>query len=76
MIVGAPEFVRGDETVLFLKTHGDDLPDVFGLNQGVFRVRIDSATGQTRGRAAGDDGCRGGVGPAAGRSRSGRSQRR
>lgn len=46
VVVGAPEFVRGDEAVLFLKRHGDELPDVFGLNQGVFRIRIDSVTGQ------------------------------
>ena len=46
VVVGAPEFVRGEETVLFLKTHADDLPDVYGLNQGVFRIRIDSVTGQ------------------------------
>lgn len=46
VVVGAPTFVRGEEAVLFLKTHGDELPDVFGLNQGVFRVRVDQATGQ------------------------------
>src|SRR5262245_16020032 len=46
VVVGAPTFVRGEEAVLFLKTHGDQLPDVFGLNQGVFRVRVDSVTGQ------------------------------
>jgi hypothetical protein len=46
VVVGAPQFVRGEEAVLFLKAHGDELPDVFGLNQGVFRIRIDSVTGQ------------------------------
>jgi hypothetical protein len=46
VVVGAPDFVRGEEAVLFLKTHGGELPDVFGLNQGVFRIRIDSVTGQ------------------------------
>lgn len=46
VVVGAPQFVRGEEAVLFLKTHGDELPDVFGLNQGVFRIRIDAVTGQ------------------------------
>jgi hypothetical protein len=46
VVVGAPDFVRGEEAVLFLKTRGDELPDVFGLNQGVFRIRIDSVTGQ------------------------------
>ena len=46
VVVGAPVFNPGDEAVLFLKTHDDNLPDVFGLNQGVFRVRVDSRTGQ------------------------------
>jgi hypothetical protein len=46
VMVGAPIFARGDEAVLFLKTHGEELPDVYGLNQGVFRVRVDSVTGQ------------------------------
>ena len=49
VVVGAPVFARGDEAVLFLKSngaHGESLPDVFGLNQGVFRVRIDARTGQ------------------------------
>jgi len=44
--VGAPVFQRGDEAVLFLKSDGSDLPIVFGLNQGVFRVRIDADTGR------------------------------
>lgn len=46
VVVGAPTFGRGDEAVLFLKTHPEGLPDVFGLNQGVFRVRVDARTGQ------------------------------
>lgn len=46
VFVGAPIFARGDEAVLFLKPNGSDLPDVFGVNQGVFRVRVDSRTGQ------------------------------
>ncbi len=49
VVVGAPVFARGDEAVLFLKSNGargERLPDVFGLNQGVFRVRVDSRTGQ------------------------------
>lgn len=46
VVVGAPTFARGDEAVLFLKTHPEGLPDVFGLNQGVFRVRVDARTGQ------------------------------
>ena len=49
VVVGAPVFARGDEAVLFLKSngaHGESLPDVFGLNQGVFRVKVDPRTGQ------------------------------
>ena len=49
VVVGAPVFTPGDEAVLFLKssaTPGESLPDVFGLNQGVFRVKIDQRTGQ------------------------------
>ena len=35
--------------MLFLKssgTPGENLPDIFGLNQGVFRVKVDQRTGQ------------------------------
>jgi hypothetical protein len=49
VVVGAPVFARGDEAVLFLTSNradGDNLPDIFGLNQGVFRVRVDVRTGQ------------------------------
>jgi hypothetical protein len=49
VVVGAPVFARGDEAVLFLKssgTPGENLPDIFGLNQGVFRVKVDPRTGQ------------------------------
>jgi hypothetical protein len=46
VVVGAPQFARGDEAVLFLQNKSDDLPAVFGLNQGVFRVRVDAVTGQ------------------------------
>jgi hypothetical protein len=44
--VGAPVFESGDEVVLFLNQKEDGLPFVFGLNQGVFRVRRDSRTQQ------------------------------
>lgn len=44
--VGAPEFRTGEEVVLFLKSIGPSVPQVFGLNQGVFRVRVDERTGQ------------------------------
>jgi len=44
--VGAPEFRAGDEAVLFLKSQGPAVPHVFGLNQGVFRVRVDARSGR------------------------------
>ncbi|HXG53957.1 MAG TPA: hypothetical protein VNJ03_01140 [Vicinamibacterales bacterium] len=43
--VGAPEFHAGDEAVLFLRGQGPAIPSVFGLNQGVFRVRVDARSG-------------------------------
>ena len=48
VVVGAPVFARGDEAMLFLKSNADadGLPEVFGLNQGVFRVKVDPRTGQ------------------------------
>ena len=42
--VGAPTLNAGDEAVFFLNTRGSALPTVFGLNQGIFRVSMDSAT--------------------------------
>jgi hypothetical protein len=42
VLVGAPVFKPGDEAFLFLKTSGSARPYVFGLNQGVFRVRSDA----------------------------------
>jgi hypothetical protein len=44
--VGAPEFRPGDEVVLFLRARGPAVPQIFGLNQGVFRVRVDARTGR------------------------------
>jgi hypothetical protein len=44
--VGAPEFRAGDEAVLFLRSQGPAVPQVFGLNQGVFRVRVDARSGR------------------------------
>lgn len=41
-MVGAPSFAAGDEAFLFLKAQPDGLPVVFGLTQGIFRVRPDS----------------------------------
>ena len=44
--VGAPEFRADEEVVLFLKSYGPTVPQVFGLNQGVFRVRVDARSGR------------------------------
>lgn len=41
VLVGAPVFRLGDEAFLFLRRQGDAAPHVFGLNQGVFRVKVD-----------------------------------
>jgi hypothetical protein len=38
IIVGAPQFDRGDEVVVFLSARGPSIPYVFGLSQGVYRV--------------------------------------
>lgn len=40
--IGAPQFRAGDEAFLFLNSSGV----VFGLNQGVFRVRQDQISGR------------------------------
>ena len=39
VMVGAPEFVAGDEVVVFLKGRAPVVPMPFGLSQGVYRVR-------------------------------------
>src|SRR5688572_5663204 len=44
VLVGAPQFAAGDEAVLFLNSRGREFPSVFGLNQGVFRVALDTGT--------------------------------
>jgi hypothetical protein len=46
ILVGAPVFSRGDEAVLFLQSADGDVARVFGLNQGVFRVRVDARSGR------------------------------
>jgi hypothetical protein len=46
VMVGAPEFRAGEEAVLFLAAQGPSVAHVFGLSQGVFRVRVDARTGQ------------------------------
>jgi hypothetical protein len=45
VMIGAPEFVEGDEAVLFLNAEGPSVAHVYGLSQGVYRVRTDPRTG-------------------------------
>lgn len=44
VLVGAPQFAPGEEAIVFLNRRGEGRPVVFGLNQGVFRVRLDRDT--------------------------------
>lgn len=44
--VGAPAFRPGDEAVFFLTARGPSVASVFGMSQGVFRIRVDARTGQ------------------------------
>lgn len=46
VLIGAPVFEPGDEAFLFLRTNLSAAPVLFGLNQGVFRVRSDAETGR------------------------------
>ena len=43
VLVGAPEFERGDEVVVFLQGRAPAMPTLFGLSQGVYRVTRDGA---------------------------------
>lgn len=45
MTVGAPAFAAGEEVVLFLRGQGPAVPQIFGMHQGVFRVRVDPRSG-------------------------------
>ncbi len=46
VMVGAPEFSVGEEAVLFLRSRGPAAPRIFGLSQGLFRVRVDARSGR------------------------------
>lgn len=46
IFVGAPEFQKGDEVILFLNHANVAYPYIFGLSQGAFRVLADSRSGQ------------------------------
>lgn len=45
MMIGAPSFQVGEELVLFFSTRPPALPYLVGFSQGVYRVRVDEATG-------------------------------
>ena len=44
IVVGAPEFAVGEDVMVFLTGKAPAVPTVFGLNQGVRRLRGDPAT--------------------------------
>jgi hypothetical protein len=46
VFVGAPEFQRGEEVVLFLNPASAAYPYIIGLSQGAFRVLADARSGQ------------------------------
>jgi hypothetical protein len=45
VVVGAPEFARGDEVVVFLRGKAPAIPTLYGLSQGVYRVTRDRNAG-------------------------------
>jgi hypothetical protein len=42
VLIGTPEFARGDEVVVFLQGQMPAIPTLFGLSQGVYRVVRDA----------------------------------
>jgi hypothetical protein len=44
IVVGTPEFAPGEEVVVFLRGAPPNMPVLFGLSQGVYRVRRSDAT--------------------------------
>lgn len=45
VMIGAPRFQAGEEAILFLRASGPSIAHIFGLNQGLFRVKVDARTG-------------------------------
>jgi len=43
IVMGAPRFVVGQRVVVFLGVNGPQVPYILGLNQGVYRVDVDTA---------------------------------
>src|SRR3954449_9529159 len=46
VMIGAPQFQAGEEAVLFLSASGPSIAHIFGLSQGLYRVKVDSRTGR------------------------------
>jgi len=46
VMIGAPQFQPGEEAVLFLSASGPSIAHIFGLSQGLYRVKVDSRTGR------------------------------
>ena len=46
LIIGAPQLQPGEEAVLFLSASGPSVAHIFGLSQGLYRVKVDARTGQ------------------------------
>jgi hypothetical protein len=44
VIVGAPEFAEGEEVVVFLRVRAPAIPTLYGMSQGVYRVRRSGVT--------------------------------
>lgn len=44
ILVGAPEFAAGDEVIVFLRGSAPQMPSIFGLSQGLYRVSRDAAS--------------------------------
>jgi hypothetical protein len=44
IFVGAPEFASGDEVIVFLQGRAPQMPSIFGLSQGVYRVSHDGSS--------------------------------
>ncbi len=46
VMIGAPQLQSGEEAVLFLSASGPSVAHIFGLSQGLYRVKVDARTGQ------------------------------
>jgi hypothetical protein len=46
VMIGAPQLQPGDEAILFLSASGPSIAHIFGLSQGLYRVKVDARTGQ------------------------------